>query len=102
MYFAENPGKIEVVPWYANNEIFLQEVRFSVPASEWNKFLNSDLYRELESYVDSLGTQDTHTDNHERGCTAEIEPTWRNSNAPVFRESFSVRVRTWIIRKLCY
>lgn len=84
MYSAENPGKIEAVPWYANNGIFLQEVRFSVPASEWNKFLNSDLYRELELYVDSLEFQDSHTENDEENqknedaTIAAIGKWWMN------------------------
>lgn len=61
MYFAVDPGKLEIAPWYVDNAIYLQEVRFSVPISEWNKFLNSKLYRELERYIGGLKIQDTHT-----------------------------------------
>ena len=100
MYFAENPGKIEVLPWYANNEICLQEVRFSVPASRWNEFLESDLLRQLEEYVDSFETQDTHTCNHEQEYTVENEQRTQNSVSRERHESFWVRVRTWFHRKL--
>ena len=99
MYFASNPGNIEVVPWYANNEICLQEVRFSVPASKWNEFLKSDLFRELEEYVDNLGIQDMNTYNREREYTAEIEQKLQNSVGQEVHESFWVRVRTWIRRR---
>lgn len=95
-YFAENPGKIEVLPWYANNEICLREVRFSVPASEWNEFLKSDLFRQLEEYVDSLKTPDMHTDIHEQEYTAGIEESRQNRTYRVTHESFWAQVRKWI------
>lgn len=92
MYFAENPGKIEVVSWYANNEICLQEVRFSVPISEWNKFLNSKLYRELELYIDGLKIQDMHTDirvqEYTRG-TAELKQSQKKRPLLEIMEDFS-------------
>lgn len=96
MYFASNPGKLDILPWYANNEIYLREVRFSVPDSEWNEFLKSDLFRQLEEYVDSLKTPDMHTDIHEKGYRAEIEGLRQNRTYRVTHESFWVRVRKWI------
>lgn len=99
MYFALNPGNIEVVPWYANNEICLQEVRFSVPASKWNEFLKSDLFQELEKYVDNLEIQDMNTYNREKQYTEEIERRLQNSIGQEDRGSFWARVRTWIRHK---
>ena len=64
-FFAPNFGELEITPFSADNEIYCQEVRFSVPASEWNEFLKSDLFRELEAYVGSLKTPDMHTGIHE-------------------------------------
>lgn len=99
MFFAENPGKIEIVPWYADNEIYLQEVRFSVPASEWNEFQESDLFQELVRYVDSLQTQDTHIDIHEPRYIAEIEASLQNRTSLACRESAWVRVRNLFRRR---
>lgn len=96
MSFASNPGKIEVLPWYADNEIYLQEVRFSVPASEWNEFLKSDLFRELEAYVGSLKTPDMHTGIHEQEYTVEIGELRRNRTYRANHESFWAQVRKWI------
>ena len=69
----EDTGKIYTTEWYADGEISVGEINFSVPASKWNEFLKSDLFRELEEYVDSLEIQDTHTHGHERKRKEEIE-----------------------------
>ena len=99
MFFAENPGNLEIVPWYADNEIYLQEVRFSVPASEWNEFQESDLFQELVRYVDSIRTQDTHTDIHEAQYIEESEASLQNQVNLVCRESVWVRVRNLFHRR---
>ena len=99
-YFAENPGTLEVVPWYADNEICLQEVRFSVPADEWSEFQESDLFQELVEYVHSLETPDTHTCIHEPEYTQENAEIPQNSFCQEFHESFWARVRRWILRIL--
>lgn len=99
MFFAENPGKLEVVPWYANNEIFLQEIKFSVPASEWNEFRESDLFRELEKYVDNLKTQDMNIDIHKPRDIAEIEMSLQNQTSLPCHESVSVRFRNLFRRR---
>lgn len=64
-YFAPNPGeleinadygkadKLDVVPWYADNEICLRAITFSVPASEWNEFQNTQLFRDIVQYVEN-------------------------------------------------
>ena len=96
MSFASNPGKIEVLPWYADNEIYLQEVRFYVPASEWNEFLKSDLFRELEEYVGSLRTPDMHTGIREQEYTMEIAESKQTQSSQANHESFWAQVRKWI------
>lgn len=63
-YFNPEPGDIEISPWYADNEIHSLELRFSVPADQWNEFRTSPFFRELVSEIRSyhLQTPDTHTD----------------------------------------
>lgn len=100
MFFAENPGKIEVVPWYADNEICCQEIRFSIPPYAWSEFLKSDLFRELQEYVDSLETQDKHMNNREPERKAENVRKLQNLSGPDCHVSFSVRVRKWIAHKI--
>lgn len=58
LFFSADFGELEVHPWFADNETVVQEVRFSVPASLWSEFQESDLFRELKAYVESLRTQD--------------------------------------------
>lgn len=99
MYFAEDPGKIEVVPWYAGNEIFLQEIKFSVPASEWNEFRESDLFRHLEEYVDSLRTQDMSIGIHELRDIEGIETSLQNQTNPLYRGSVWARFRKLFRRR---
>ena len=50
-FFAPDSGKLEIIPWYADNEICLQEVRFSISADEWSEFQKSVLFRELVEYL---------------------------------------------------
>lgn len=93
VFFAENPGVISVVPWYADNETVLQEVRFSVPADEWTEFEASNLFRELEAYVESLKTRDKATGSHTGVCTPETGLMQQIQMSHIYRESFWVRVR---------
>lgn len=64
--FAPNPGELEITPWYADNEIFLQELKFSVPASEWSEFQSSQLFSEIKAFVSGIEKQipNTHIGNH--------------------------------------
>lgn len=59
-FFAPEIGVLEIIPFYADNEMYCQELCFSVPAGEWCKFENSQLYRDLVKYVHSLKTQDKY------------------------------------------
>lgn len=50
--FFPNPyGEIEVTAYYADNQMYCREVRFSVPAEVWSEFEGSELYRELKQYL---------------------------------------------------
>lgn len=75
MYFAPNPGKLEITPSYADNELYLQELKFSVPASEWSEFQKSQLFRSIVEYVNCTcpQTPDMHTENCEPEYILEIE-----------------------------
>ena len=99
MFFAENPGKLDVIPWYEDNEIFLQEVRFSVPASEWNEFQESKLFQDIERYVDSLKTRDMQVDIHKPIDIAAMEWSLQNQKCLVHHEPFWVRVRNLFRRR---
>ena len=75
MYFSTNPGKLEITPSYADNELYLQELKFSVPASEWSEFQKSQLYRSLVEYVNGVcpQIQDMRTENCAPEYILEIE-----------------------------
>lgn len=99
IFFAENPGVISVVPWYADNETVLQEVRFSVPADEWTEFEASDLFQALENYVESLKTRDKAVGNHTVVHTPETELMQQIQMSHTCLESFWARVRNKFHRK---
>ena len=92
-FFAPNPGGLEVTPWYADNEMCLQEVRFSISADEWSEFQKSALFRELVEYLDSQRIPDKHIDNRERVCKPENLELNENSNFQDNRESLLKQVR---------
>ena len=98
-FFAPNFGELEITPFSADNEIYCQEVRFSVPISEWNKFLNSKLYRELELYMDGLKIQDMHTDIRVQEYIKGISESKQSQKNQDFHESFLVRVRRWFLHR---
>lgn len=49
---------IDVTSYYADNVLYLQEVRFGIPGGKWPEFERSQVYRQLVDYVHSLQTQD--------------------------------------------
>lgn len=49
---------IDVTPYYADNVLYLKEVRFGIPGGKWSEFERSQVYRQLVDYVHSLKTQD--------------------------------------------
>lgn len=84
--FPNSPGVSDIVPWYANNEIYLLELRFCVPISEWNKFLDSKLCRDLFEYSESLKTQDKNNRTRETECVNERSEivTLKPSELPLY------------------
>lgn len=92
-FFAPDPGKLEIIPWYADNEICLQEVRFSISADEWSEFQKSVLFRELVEYLDSRRIPDKHIDSYEQVCKLENLELNENSSFRDNRESLLKQVR---------
>lgn len=98
--FPPNSGCIQVTSWYADNVNDIQEVRFSVPASEWSKFEASDVYRNLVQYLESLRIQDTSTGSHEQECKEEIREIDEFLQLQKHHhESFLTRVRSRFLLK---
>lgn len=85
---------VSVVPWYADNVIYLREVRFSVPGEAWSEFENSQLFRDIVQYEREIQKriQDTHIVRCGRECTRESLALPGNQSSPVLHESFWVRV----------
>ncbi len=92
-FFAPGFGYLEITPFYADNEIYCQEVRFSVPADQWSEFEMSQTYQQLVDYVHSLQNLDIHTEPTALGRTAESAGFAHNPNHQAYREPFWVRVR---------
>lgn len=62
-------GKINVTSWYADNEIYLQEVRFLIPGHAWYEFETSPLYQELVEYLGNLRIPSRRSDfQQDAGC----------------------------------
>lgn len=55
--FSTKLGELEVDPWYADNEIYLVEISFSVAGNEWSEFQKSQLFRDLKAYVRARNQQ---------------------------------------------
>lgn len=56
-YGGELVGEIEITDLYEDNEIFLREVRFSIPFEKWSEFEKLQGYREIAAFVEGLRTQ---------------------------------------------
>ena len=65
LFLGGDPGDIMIIPYYADNEICLQELRFYIPATEWTEFEKSQLFHDLEEYMEHLKTQDLRTCSNE-------------------------------------
>lgn len=94
-FLGAEVGDLEIVPFYADNEIVGQELRFSVPAYAWNEFENSRLFQELSDFVQSLEIQipNTHNCNHDPLSKLEILPCVENSTFPAGRGSLWALIR---------
>lgn len=69
--FPPKEWEIEITPWYADNEIYAQEVRFSIPYCAWSEFENSTAFQELKEYLENQKTEDMNTYTHEPECKWE-------------------------------
>lgn len=56
--YDEDIGKIHTTAWYADGGLSVGEVMFSVPASKWDEFLKSKLFKKLKKYVDSFDSKE--------------------------------------------
>ena len=87
-YFNPPVGELEITPFYSNNEICWEELRFSVPIEKWSEFQNSQLFHDLEAYVADLQTQDTQNTHRTPEHTVESEASLPHSMQWDHRESF--------------
>lgn len=94
-FLGAEVGFLEIVPYYADNEIFGQELRFFVPVCAWNEFQNSPLLRELVDYVQGLAQQTPEMHSHSRDpqYISENPECDENSSCPDVRESLWASVR---------
>lgn len=99
LFLGGDPGDIMIIPYYADNEICLQEVRFYVPASEWTEFENSQLFHDLEEYMARLKTQDIRTYSRESQYTQEKLQLMQIQNADIHHGSFWALFRKWLLHK---
>lgn len=56
-YFGQPIGEIEMIDHYRDNEIYLREIRFSIPIEKWSEFERSQAFRETAAFVKGLETQ---------------------------------------------
>lgn len=89
-YFNPPVGELEITPFYSNNEICWEELRFSVPIEKWSEFQNSQLFHDLEAYVADLQTQDTQNTHRTPEYTVESEASLPHSMQWDHRESFGI------------
>lgn len=87
-YFNPPVGELEITPFYSNNEICWEELRFSVPIEKWSEFQNSQLFHDLEAYVADLQTQDTQNTHRTLEHTVESEASLPHSMQWDLHESF--------------
>ena len=98
-YLGGSSGDIMVIPYYADNEICLQEVRLYVPASEWTEFENSQLFHDLEEYMAYLKTQDICTDCNEDQDISERTESIQSQTADIYHGSFWALIRRRFLHK---
>lgn len=102
-YFNPEFGVLEFDFWYADNEIHSLELRFSVPASEWNEFQGQPFFRELIARLESFRPEipDTASDTREPECTEETAQCDGNTSSRAFQESFWGKARRWFQKLRC-
>ena len=94
-FFAPDFGDLEITAFFADNEIYCREVRFSIPIEKWSEFESSPMYRELTDYVHALEIPERLPRHHGGGLEWEIDGSSLHSRSPAPRESFWARARKW-------
>mgnify|MGYP005758594175 CR=1 FL=1 len=56
-FFAPDFGELEITPFYSDNEIYCQEVRFSVPYDRWPEFERSPEFQRIKELAAELKAQ---------------------------------------------
>ena len=92
-FFAPNFGELEITPFSADNEVYCQEVRFSVPYDQWSEFQKSQTFQGIVEYVDGLKTQYKISPHPEPEHEREDEQRLLRSMLPASRESFWALIR---------
>ena len=74
-FFPPERGDMEITDFYADNQPYCREVRFSVPYDEWSEFEGSTFFQELSRYLEDLKkrTRDSNKARHEPERTEETE-----------------------------
>lgn len=98
-FFPPNPGELETNVYYSDNEPYCQDIRFSVPYEQWSEFENSQLFRDITTYVESVRIPDKECTNHVQECTQETEALMQSSSLQDCRVSFWARARNAFRRK---
>lgn len=96
--FSRREPFCDVVEWYANNEIDVLELQFSVPVCEWKEFQESDLFHSIIQYVESLKEKYQRTPNSSNcNCEGQCKEEKRQSSEIVLESlccaPFWARVR---------
>lgn len=92
-FFHPDFGTIEVTPFYSDNEIYCQEVRFAVPIEKWSEFETSPMYQQLKEFVRAQEIPGRPARHHEAVPEQESEALLLRSMIQDRPESFWVRVR---------
>lgn len=98
-FFAPDFGELEITPFYSDNEVYCQEVRFSIPASEWSEFEKSPSFLELKQRIEASKTQDIRIQYREAAREQENDWSLLRSMTLDSRESFWAAVRRWFREK---
>ncbi len=92
-FFAPKFGELEITPFYSDNAIYCQEIRFSVPYDQWSEFQRSQTFRGIAEYVDGLQTQYKISAHPAPEHEQEDEQKLLRSMIPDSRESFLALIR---------
>lgn len=92
-FFHPDFGEIEITPFYSDNELYCQEVRFAIPIEKWSEFEMSPMYQQLKEFVHAQETPDKPFLHHEAEPEQESEESLLRSMIQAHPESFWDRVR---------